>query len=153
MGLDQFNVAPDNKGGRKPEREDDKFSPRGDSSSPYVSEEDNGEDWWRQKAQEALGHNMPTQGSISELEEHIMDISDYIHATPILVWKKLDHHDITEVNWEEYRDHYPEHTLDDRVPGYGGDVLGGSSSLFRSDQGRSGLSEDSGLAAAIDNAK
>lgn len=150
MGLEEFDIAPDNKGGRKPkEEEDGKRALRDGEGRSYVQDQSRGEDWWLEVMQSSLNRQSIEGETIEEMENDISVLADYIHTNPLLVWKKLDEHGFIDMDWEEYRDYYSERLMDARVPG-GPEVIGEKTSTSFSSNS---LDDDSGLAAVIKDAK
>lgn len=150
MGLDNFNIAPDNKGGRKPKEEKDgKRALRSGEGRSYVRDQSRGEEWWLEVLSGALGRESINGDTIEDMENDISVLADYIHTNPLLVWKKLDEHGFIDMDWDEYREYYTDRLMDARVPG-GPEVTGGGTSTTF---GSNSLDEDSGLAAVINDAK
>lgn len=125
MGLEKFNIAEDNKGGRKPKnkREDPKRSAEGE---PYVG--DHGEDFWRK-----IWHKFVegTEATDSEMA----DMAEYTHSLPQTVKQNLHQYDIAD---------YPEVIAD---------LPGKSRTFSTTSTSSSGDEEESGLASVINAAK
>lgn len=96
MGLDQFNVAPDNNGGR-PEgsKEDRGYSTREtDHGDPMTM--DHGEDYLNDIMDRFVEGDKPT-------DEEMKKITDYTHLLPRSVKVELDKHgivDYPEIRWD-----------------------------------------------------
>lgn len=174
MGLDQFDVAPDNKGGRKPKDEDEKgFSSRSvEDGEPFVRGLDR-EEWWQDKVNQMLD-----EADADNVEEIIPRLSGYTFVHPITCRIKLEEHGIHETDWDWYTDEYPMYEDDKRIKDHLGEDTTSSSSgglqSFASDDDSSsgetdpleqlsidGDDEDesiddesnSGLQSLVDNAK
>lgn len=149
MGIQDFNVAPDNKGGRPPKSEQEKEEEKGIvKGRPYVDSEAD-EEWWEEVLDHVVGEGSVPGDSIESKSKHITDISDYTHLQPPEVWKQLEEHEMVDVDWDEYKEVYGTSGTDSRIPGVGSEPGSGSFS--------SGSSESettaTGLKSIIDAAK
>lgn len=154
MGLEAFDIAPDNKGGRK-EKDDEEEEQYGRRVEGTFNPEVDTEEWWRERIEEVCGE----LNEDDDFETNADKIGDLASATaefPVDVRKRLHKHGIFETDWEEVLDYYPDHVLDSRYPGYDG---GNYSPTVESDPWKSSVdipntgSPDSGLASIVENAK
>lgn len=125
MGLENFNIAPDNKGGRKPKEERDENPYRNVEGEPYTME--HGKDYWKR-----VWHRF-VEGTEADDDEMAM-MAHFTHCLPNTVKQNLHEHDIAE---------YPDSIAD----------LPGKKSRFSTGGSGSTVDEDSTFASIIDAAK
>lgn len=151
MGIDSFNIAPDNKGGRpsKEEQEEEETVERYSGRVYVASEAD--ENWWKETINELFGgidlHTLDKE----ELRDKITELSDFTHTNPVEIRKELEEHKLIGDEWEEYVEQSPDHTLDGRVPGVEGPTDTKSYSPSFSSSSKDDTPE--GLQSIIDAAK
>lgn len=119
MGLDKFNIAPDNKGGRKPKEKRDEEEFRGVEGEPYIK--DHGEDYWRK-----VWHKF-VEGTEAG-DQEMAKMARYTSCLPITVKQNLHEYDIAE---------YP-----DAMPDLSGGGRFSSSSALDDDSGLAAVIND-----------
>lgn len=168
MGLEAFDVAPDNKGGRKKkegEETDERWEPHGD---PFTNSKDTDEEWWAEKAKEACAQYSfveDSDGSFSddffERREQIGQLASWVHLSSVEARKKMAEAGFYETDWEEFIDKGRDAWMDHRIPGYEQKKKKMSAlNSFGSSSSSSGSSDDdeeeessSGLLSVVNNAK
>lgn len=96
MGLENFNIAADNKGGRKPGSGEEKPDPT-IIETAYTRKKDS-EDWWQQVWDDYVSYDEPTRGEM-------MRICNDLHVLPRTVKQKF-----TEYGLFEYEEFMRENT-------------------------------------------
>lgn len=89
MGLENFDIAPDNRGGRKDDEEDE----YGRKVSGAFTGDDDTEDFWKKQYGTVIGLGDPN-------ESHIMELADNLHLLTRTVKQKLTEHEVHE--FEEF---------------------------------------------------
>lgn len=148
MGLEQFDVAPDNKGGRpeKEEQDSGSFSSRYDGR--VLVEGDADKDWWEEVLVEAIGQEELPMDDFDEFINASSELSNHVHSQTINVWKSLEEHGVANIDWKWLKSECPDEWVDPRWPGE--ESITGSTSRFGSS---GGSSAGEGLSSIIDAAK
>lgn len=148
MGLDNFNVAPDNKGGRPEKDEEETDEDRTVRGEPFVEEKAD-KSWWLKVMTDSIGQRELPQDDFQQFLDAISTLADHVHTQPINVLHELEEHEIQYIEWEWVKENSDERGFDARWPGEG-PVTGSSSPSFGS---TSSYDSDSGLGSIIDAAK
>lgn len=147
MGLEDFNIAPDNKGGRKKKEEKQDNSPRTRMvDGEAFTMEDDTKEWWQEQLRAEV-----VEQSGDNIEEKIPTLAGYVFMNPVSVRIKLEEHEIHETDWDQYVEDHPVYEEDQRILDHLGEVDNSSSSS--TDFLSSEESEDSGLASLVKDAK
>lgn len=159
MGLkDNFNIAPDNKGGRPEKSQEEEDTGREAPGEPYPCDDETPEGWWSEQVKEVFGVTTDTDafmedtGSFEKKCNKISRLSNWVSLNPIDCRKAMADDDFYQCNWQEYRDEMDDKFLDARVPGVEIKTKTGSTS-FSSSSSSSKLDSDSGLGSLISDAK
>lgn len=116
MGLQEFDIAPDNKGGRK-EQEKEMVIPTRKVSGRPLTHEGRTEDWWKATMKQCLGSKRIPQSNMDEMMTHVAELASFTHSQTITVLTELESLGIVSFEWEDYREWLPEELHDDRIPG------------------------------------
>lgn len=115
MGIESFNIAPDNKGGR-PTKDEQETVGRdrgyGDPYTPYKASKE----WWEEKVEEAVDGGEINTEDYDQFVEDIIQLSDYVHTVSIEVEKMLDEAGVVDIDWEWVREEAPDEWKDLRWP-------------------------------------
>lgn len=163
MGLEEFDVAPDNEGGRpkgSKENTSDNTSFGGAKRShgePYTPAVDGDTEWWQEQIDAVVGTSFLSDEDDSDFSDDYLErkkelrqLADRLHINTIDLRVKLEEEGLLEVDWEEFAEKEYDGSVSARVPGHG------SKSSSSSSSGRFGSSSASpsdGLASLVDNAK
>jgi len=159
MGLkDNFNIAPDNKGGRPEKSQEEEDTRREAPGEPYPCNDEMPEGWWSEQVKEVFGAStdpdtfMEGIGSFEEKCNMISQLAGWVSLNPIDCRKAMADDGFYQCNWQEYRDEMDEKFLDARVPGI--EIEGKSKrTSFGRSSSSSKLDSDSGLGSLITDAK
>lgn len=163
MGLEEFDIAPDNKGGRPPkssssndEGDDSTHGVNRSHGEPYTPARDGDTEWWEEQVDEVTSTSFLDDDEsgfsddYTERKKEIMQLSDRLHINTIDLREKLAAEGIYETDWEEYVEREFDGDPSARIPG----VSKSSSSSSSSPSFGSGSSEASdGLQSLVNNAK
>lgn len=116
MGLDDLEGmdTPDAVGGRPPKEEEEEYSwnPDGEPFNP----KDDTRGWWDKVIGESVDGG-EVSGQFEEgFQKDLEDLSDHVHLDLITTRRKLDEHDIVDIDWAHYLGHNPHRSGDWRLP-------------------------------------
>lgn len=115
MGIESFNIAPDNKGGRPKKEEQEtvgKSRSYGDAYTPYKADED----WWREKINESVDGSEINTDDFDQFVQDMMQLADHVHTSTIEVEKLLDEAGVVDIDWSWVREEAPDEWKDMRWP-------------------------------------
>jgi len=156
MGLEKFNIAPDNKGGR-PEgstKDDKGRNLTRETEGRALTSENGDKEWWLNVISEVLGTEGIPDTTFIEKAKAIEELAAHTWTNPMTVRTQLDEHGILETDWEEYEDKFDMVEGDCRIPGnIAADIRITKASRSSSSGSSSSSSSDGGLSSLVEFSK
>lgn len=110
MGLEQFDVAPDNKGGR-PESEEEGEENQGRAHGRSLVIDSVDDEWWEEVLEEVLGRKTLPCDDYQEFARATMRLADYTHSLGHSVWFSLRKEGAGDVDWEWFKEEAPDESV------------------------------------------
>lgn len=148
MGLEQFDVAPDNQGGR-PEKDEEERTGHNSTYGEALEMSRADEEWWEEILEEVLGVKTMPCDDYEEFSIATMRLADYTHSLGHSVWRSMKEENAGGVDWEWFKEEAPDELVRRVFPN---EFESGSSSSSRFGSS-SGKQAGDGLTSIIDAAK